>query len=207
METEQVIGHIERLSKAAKDATTLPAIRGVSAQITEFLKTFVGPRSSFLETAQQSYGSVEHWRESLIEVLSAFRSHIEAGLSGQVSPKRQAQIEIVSDFLEQSRILLETKDVHPATPIVLAGATLEEFLRNWVESDDLFLGGRKPSIDAYAQVLAAEAKISKQDHKDIIAWAGLRNHAAHGDWAEVSEKQRAAIMLEGINLFMRKYAK
>jgi hypothetical protein len=206
METEQIVGHIERLSKAAKDAKTLPAIRGVSAQITEFLKT-AGPRSSFLEAAQQSYGSVESWRENLIEVLSAFRSHIEAGLSGQISPKRQAQIEIVSDFLEQSRILLETKGVHPATPIVLAGATLEEFLRNWVESDDLSLGSRKPSIDAYAQVLVAEEKISKQDHKDIIAWAGLRNHAAHGDWAEVSERQRAAIMLEGINLFMRKYAK
>lgn len=206
METNQIIGHIERLSKAAKDAKTVPAIRGVSAQIAEFLKT-AGPRSSFLEAAQQSYGSVEYWRENLIEVLSAFRSHIEAGLSGQVSPKRQAQIEIVSDFLEQSRILLETKGVHPATPIVLAGATLEEFLRNWVESEDLSLGGRKPSIDAYAQVLVAEEKISKQDHKDIIAWAGLRNHAAHGDWAEVSEKQRAAIMLEGINLFMRKYAK
>lgn len=206
METEQVIGHIERLSKAAKDAKTFPAIRGVSAQITEFLKT-MGPRSSFLEAAQQTFGSVEHWRDNLLEILSAFRSHLEAGLSGQVTPKRQAQIEIVSDFLEQSRILLETKGVHPATPIVLAGATLEEFLRNWLEGDGLSLGSRKPSIDAYAQVLVAEEKISKQDHKDITAWAGLRNHAAHGDWAEVSEKQRAAIMLEGINLFMRKYAK
>lgn len=149
METEQVIGHIERLSKAAKDAKTLPAIRGVSAQITEFLK-IVGPRSSFLEAAQQTFGSVEYWRESLLEVLSAFRSHLEAGLSGQVSPKRQAQMEIVSDFLEQSRVLLETKGVHPASPIVLAGATLEEFLRNWVEGEGLPLGSRKPSIDAYA---------------------------------------------------------
>jgi hypothetical protein len=41
--------------------------------------------------------------------------------------------------------------------------------------------------------------------KDITSWGGLRNHAAHGEWDEVSDKKRVGLMLEGVNLFMRKY--
>jgi hypothetical protein len=113
---------------------------------------------------------------------------------------------VVSDFLEQAQHLLNGKGVHPAAPIVLVGATLEEFLRVWVEAAALPLGQRKPSLETYGQVLLTENLITKQDMKDITAWAGLRNHAAHGEWGEVADKQRAAIMLEGVNLFMRRYA-
>jgi hypothetical protein len=111
----------------------------------------------------------------------------------------------VSDFLDQANILLETKGVHPAAPCVLIGASLEEFLRNWIEQENLSLGNSKPSIDSYAKALRENELISKQDFKDITSWTGLRNHAAHGEWDEVSDKKRVSLMLEGINLFMRKY--
>ena len=41
------------------------------------------------------------------------------------------------------------------------------------------------------------------DIKDITSWAGIRNHAAHGEWDHVSDRARVRLMLEGINLFMR----
>ncbi len=47
--------------------------------------------------------------------------------------------------------------------------------------------------------------LTKQDGKDITAWAGTRNHAAHGEWDDVADKNRVSLMLEGANLFMRKY--
>lgn len=122
--------------------------------------------------------------------LENFRSYVEAELRGEVTPARRAQLDVVSDFLEQARTLLEAKVVHPAAPIVLVGATLEEFLRTWVESEGISLGNRKPSLDAYSQVLLAEGKITKQDMKDLTAWGGLRNHAACEEWAEVSDKHR-----------------
>ena len=46
---------------------------------------------------------------------------------------------------------------------------------------------------------------SWQDIKDITAWAGLRNDAAHGEWEEVKDRSKISLMLEGVNLFMRKY--
>jgi hypothetical protein len=115
------------------------------------------------------------------------------------------QTDVVSDFLDQATTLLNTKEVHPAAPTMIVGAALEEFLRNWVEEAGLSLQGKKPSIDAYAKTLREGDKITKQDLKDITSWAGLRNHAAHGEWNEVGDKNRIGLMLEGVNLFMRKY--
>ena len=97
--------------------------------------------------------------------------------------------------------------MHPAAPAVLGGAALEEFLRNWIEEANLPLGNKKASIDTYTGLLREADLITKQDAKDITAWAGIRNHAAHGEWDEVKDKQRIQLMLEGINLFMRKYTK
>ena len=102
--------------------------------------------------------------------------------------------------------LLETARVHPAAPAVLIGATLGEFLRTWVEAEGLSIGSRKPGLETYSQLLRDADLISKQDGKDITSWAGVRNHAAHGEWEDVGDKKRVALMLEGVNLFMRKYS-
>ena len=89
---------------------------------------------------------------------------------------------------------------------MLIGATLEEFLRNWIETVGLAINDVKPGIDTYSKILRTENLISKQDSKDITSWAGIRNHAAHGEWDEVADKKRIELMLEGVNLFMRKYS-
>lgn len=204
MDDATLIAQISRLEALVKKAEGhWPSMRGVQAQVCEFLGQFAGTKSAFYTMAQSAAGTQIQFM--LPAALDNFRSYIEAGLASEVTPERRAQLDVVSDFLEQAHTLIESKGVHPAAPIVLVGATLEEFLRTWVEGADLSLGQRKPSLDAYAQVLLTEDCISKQDMKDITAWGGLRNHAAHGDWAEVADKHRAALMLEGVNLFMRKY--
>jgi hypothetical protein len=130
---------------------------------------------------------------------------VEAGLKADISPERQAQLDVVSDFLEQAYRFISDRKVHPAIPATVIGATLEEYLRTWIEAEGLSLGNKKPGLQNYAIVLRDADLITKQDLKDITAWGGLRNHAAHGEWDEVSDKQRIEIMLEGVNLFMRKY--
>jgi hypothetical protein len=142
----------------------------------------------------------------IAEVLSSFIAHLEAGLVSGISPKRQAELDVVSDFLAQAHQLLESSKVHPAAPAVLIGATLEEFLRTWVEDAGLTLGGKNPSLDSYTKTLREVELITKQDVKDITAWAGIRNHAAHGEWQELGDRQRIRLMLDGVNLFMRRYS-
>ena len=177
------------------------------AEAKEFLRVYGGERSAFykqLAAVNQNWPS-ESIKKKVIEVLTAFMRYAENGLLEGVSIQRKAQLDVVSDFLSQAERLLSTKGVHPAAPTVLIGASLEEFLRNWVEDAGLSLSGKKPSLEAYANVLREADLITKQDMKDITSWGGLRNHAAHGEWEEVQNEQRVSLMLEGVNLFMRKY--
>ena len=181
---------------------------GAFIEAKEFLRVYAGERSTFFKSlAEVNYFEhTEGGMQSLLESnLRAFIEYVESGLLEGISIERKAQLDVVSDFLEQAHTLLNRKGVHPAAPAVIIGAALEEFLRNWAEEVELGLGGKKPSIDAYAKVLREADLITKQDIKDITSWAGLRNHAAHGEWDEVSDKNRISMMLEGVNLFMRKY--
>jgi hypothetical protein len=154
------------------------------------------------EVGDENYAS-----ENIVRILESYRDYVQAGLSADVSPERRAQLDVVSDFLDMAHTLLDTKGIHPAAPAVIIGASLEEFLRTWVEQENLSLGTRKPGMETYSQVLRDSELITKQDGKDITAWAGIRNHAAHGEWPEVAEVSRVSLMLEGVNLFMRKYTK
>lgn len=207
METEQVIHHAEELIEAANEIGERDdhIYRGLNARACDFLINFAGPKSSFLQQAKSIGGSPAYKGKCLAAVLQAFISHLDSGLVGGMSPKRQAELDVVSDLLEQAHTLLESKQVHPAAPAVLIGATLEEFLRTWCEDDELSLAGKKPGLDAYCKTLREAELITKQDVKDITAWSGIRNHAAHGEWEELGDKQRIKLMLEGVNLFMRRY--
>ncbi|MDK1119477.1 MAG: hypothetical protein QGM50_11915 [Anaerolineae bacterium] len=205
MDTEKLIEHTDRLIQKAGNPKT---IEGVYSEVAQFLRSYAGPKSEFLASVKvynpRSYGS-DYASKYISSVLISFKDYVKSGLLEELSPTRKAQIDVVSDFLEQAHTLLETSGVHPAAPAVLIGASLEEFLRNWIEEAGLSIGNKKPSLDSYAKTLRENELITKQDVKDITAWGGLRNHAAHGEWDQVSDKNRVMLMLEGINLFMRKY--
>jgi hypothetical protein len=178
---------------------------GDIAKVSEFLRVYAGPKSSFFQKASGITGSDQIIYNDLESILSGFIEYVRDGLHADVAPERKAQLDVVSDFLEQAQILLENKAVHAAAPLVLIGATLEEFLRTWVEAENISLGNKKPSLQNYADLLKEKDLITKQDVKDVTAWGGIRNSAAHGEWDAVADKARARLMLEGINLFMRKY--
>lgn len=204
MDTRELISHTDSfIERISEDNVT-----GIYAEICQFLTQYSGAKSSFL-TSVISYDPrkvADHYAsDNIKKILKSFKAYLEAGLHVGVSPERKAQIDVVSDFLEMAQTLLDTKGVHPAAPTVLIGATLEEFLRTWMEKEDLTLSGKKRSLQNYAEVLRAADLVNKQDVKDITSWGGLRNHAAHGEWEEVADKQRIGVMLEGVNLFMRKY--
>lgn len=210
MTPEQLIGKA-RLIIALVDK--IPATNGESqflgalSAAREFLRVYAGQESDFYKQVN----AFERWgfssgAKGTREVLLAFIAYVDAGLHGAVSPKRQAEIDVVSDFLAQASTLLGRDDCHPAAAAVLVGATLEEFLRTWVEDAGIDLNGKKPSISTYAQILRADDKVSKQDVKDIESWGGVRNAAAHGTWDEVNDRKRIALMLEGVNLFIRKHS-
>ena len=204
MDKEKLINNARKIIENAKNSN---GVGGTVAEATEFLRKYAGENSYFLEPLLK-FGFKTHDSHAVRHItssLEAFIRHVENDLHNEFSLERKAQIDVVSDFLEQAHLLLITKGVHPAAPTVITGACLEEFLRNWIEENDLSIVNKKPGLDAYAGALREANLITKQDMKDITSWCGLRNLAAHGKWDEVNDKKRIGIMLEHVNLFMRKY--
>ena len=173
----------------------------------EFIRQVAGQKSSFYERM----GDLTAWMsdaryETALEIVEAYRAYVSDGLDGTISLERRAQLDTVSDFLAQAQRLLDDRTVHPAAAVFLTGAVVEEFLRAWAQIAGLTIGNARPGIDAYAKTLRGADLVTVQDHKDITSWAGLRNHAAHGEWDKVADPQRARLMLEGVNLFMRQHS-
>jgi hypothetical protein len=205
MDTQELVKHAKRLRDKCGDTEQ---IVGTHAEACQFLKTYAGPHNTFLE-ALKSFDPAklaDDWASRKVSsIMQGYMDYVSAGLSIGISPERKAQLDVVSDYLEMANILLGTKEVHAAAPAMIIGATLEEFLRTWVEAEGLSLGNRKPGLEAYSQVLREADLLTKQDGKDITSWAGIRNSAAHGDWNDVADKTRIKVMLEGVNLFMRQH--
>lgn len=205
MESEELIrqakelrGRIQRYTQTSEGDHGNAA----KAQVCEFLRAFAGPKSAFLDQAEAASGWSKAMVATLTSILDSFIEYVQAGLATGISPERQAQIDVVSDILGQANTLLE-HNYHPAAAAILIGASLEVFLRTWVESEGLSIENAKPGIDTYCKTLRAADLILKQDVKDITSWAGVRNDAAHGEWDKVSDPKRIRLMLEGVNLFMR----
>jgi hypothetical protein len=176
-------------------------------QTLQLLEDYSGKSSHFYNHAYEAFGYSQDLRISYSrQALLALRSYAEKKLLKSVSSFKQAQIDVISDILDQAQTLLNKNEVHPAAAVTLIGAALEEFLRNWCVDEGLMEDGARESIDRYATALRQSDKITKTDVKDITSWGGRRNNAAHGYWDEVSDKQAAKLMLESVNLFMRKYA-
>jgi hypothetical protein len=203
MTKEEIIQHSKRIIEKTRDNS-----HGGLTQAREFLRVYAGEETSFYKTLSQikSSASNDYKYGRVKGVLTSFIEFVENDLLRSISLEREIQIETVSDYLEQAENLLNDKKVHPAAPAVIIGASLEEFLRNWLEDSGFELSTIKNSLDAYSTELRKQNKITKQDLKDIISWGGTRNDAAHGHWENVEDRKRIKLMLEGVNLFMRKYS-
>lgn len=125
--------------------------------------------------------SLSPWAEAhaMADVLEGWANFQETGLASSPPFEVRARIEAASDLMEQVEILLSDRDVHPVAPIVIAGAALEERLRALVLQHGCTPSGR--GIDAYGAALKAAEVVDGQEVKQVTAWAGLRNRAAHGE--------------------------
>ena len=205
MEPETLIAQANRIVKESK---TPGRVIGALAEARELTRTYAGQKSAFYLTLQEirQTWSDDYIASYVVQALEGFVRYVDNGLLEGMSIERQARIDVVSDILEQAQILLNAKDVHGAAPAVLIGAALEEFLRTWAEDSELKPGNRKPGIETYSALLREADLVSKQDAKDIVVWGGIRNSAAHGEWDAVADKARVRLMLEGVNLFMRRHS-
>jgi len=204
MTKEELIQQAKRISQSANRN-----INSALVEAKEFLRNYAGKDSSFFSAVNQLRYDPNFPKgitPLVISILDSFIHYVENDLLRSISLEREIQIDTVSDYLEQAETLLNDSKIHPGAPAVIIGASLEEFLRNCLEDEEVDLSSIKNNLDAYSKELRSKELITKQDMKDLTSWGGIRNDAAHGRWEEVNDKSKVKIMLEGINLFMRKYS-
>ena len=134
MTKEQLIFQANRISGTVKTD-----LHGAMAEAKEFLKTYGGENNAFLNSLNDIRGgaSYDYTISKIESVLKSFIQYIENDLLRSISLQREIQIETVSDYLEQAETLLNNNSVHPAAPAVIIGASLEEFLRTWLEEEKI----------------------------------------------------------------------
>jgi hypothetical protein len=181
-------------------------VRGRAVAALAFLEEWAGADSQWVIRAKEVFDSLgdhqsmESGARSVGDLLSEWAQQLE---SGTVRLRREALLGLLTastDLMQQVRTLNEDRQVHPAAPILLAGAAVEIALRGAVEDLGLSLTER-PSISSYARCLRSNGTLNAGDIKDVDAIGGVRNDAAHGHFEDLS-RERAGLMEQQVNIFL-----
>jgi hypothetical protein len=106
--------------------------------------------------------------------------------------------DLFSDFLEMAEYFLEEGYKDPAA--VMAGGVLEEHLRKLTSKHGITIPP-KPQLHSMNSDLAKAGAYGKNEQKQVTAWAGLRNDAAHGNYAKYAIEE-IRVMIMGLRDFI-----
>lgn len=162
----------------------------------------VGHNSVYYEQAKTILDSSSHswgYLAGLIGVVGALLHNIRAGYLKAL--EELVHGEVFGDFLEMAQYLLDKGYKDAAA--VIAGSTLEAHLKQLCKKADISVDvGSKPKrADMINNELAKKEAYSKLDQKNVTAWLGLRNSAAHGNY-EAYDKEQVNLLISSIRDFI-----
>jgi len=134
-----------------------------------------------------------------LAVLKAIRHEIEQGWLTKITTLISA--DIFADFMEMAEHLLEANYKDAAAVII--GSTLEEHLRQLCDAHGIDKTILKVTdiVPKKAETLNIDLKAAFVytgiEQKQVTAWLGLRNAAAHGKYSEYTQEQ-VALMYSGV---------
>ena len=112
--------------------------------------------------------------------------------------------DLFSDFLEMATHLVENEYKDAAA--VMVGSTLEVHIRNLCDKHGVATtsGRRLKKAELLNAELTKEGVYTKLDQKNVTAWLGLRNDAAHGNYSEYT-KEQVKLLVESVRNFITRY--
>lgn len=138
----------------------------------------------------------------LAAILVALRTDYEAGYLQGIEELVHA--DVFADFLEMADELLRKHYKDAAAVIV--GSVLEEHLRKLAAKSGVptMVAGRPKKADTINAELTKAAAYNPLQQKQITAWLGLRNDAAHGHY-DAYDSSQVSLMLSGVRDFLLRY--
>jgi hypothetical protein len=90
---------------------------------------------------------------------------------------------------------------------VIVGSLLEQHLRDLCTKSQIPIeaNGKRKKADTLNAELAGKAVYSKLEQKNVTAWLGLRNEAAHGNYTAYGPDQ-VALLIQSIEAFMGRFS-
>lgn len=155
------------------------------------------------EAAYKQYGRDNgHIITVLTGILRALKADYEAGRLRSVSELIHA--EMFSSFIEMAEHL--HAEGYKDAAAVIAGSVLEGHLKRLCVKHTILIeaNGKPKKADTLNSELAAAGVYSKLDQKNVTAWLGLRNHAAHGQYDDYT-KEQVALLLQATSDFISRY--
>ena len=112
--------------------------------------------------------------------------------------------DVFGDYLDMASHLL--KSGYKDAAAVLAGGTLEVHIRKMCNKLSISTshGGKPKKTESLNSDLAKQGAYIKLDQKNVTAWLGLRNHAAHGHYSEYT-KDQVELFLQGVQDFVTRH--
>ncbi len=173
------------------------------------IRRLAPPGSAYLEQMESvlknTLKSISRSRDEEVEfrlrgILSALRGDFEAGRLQSFQELIHA--DLFSDFLEMAEYFMQEGYKDPAA--VIAGGVLEEHLRKLCGKHGVTISS-KPKLETMNSDLAKTGAYNKNDQKQVTAWAGLRNDAAHGNYKNYGDGE-VKLMVAGIREFISRNA-
>lgn len=186
----------------ASDVLSTFQVAALIARCVAAVERAAGRQSKYSQRVAQVISQHDHdWNRlaRAVGVVDALLHDVQQGFNKSLEELLHA--DVFSDFLEMAQHLLDSGYKDAAA--VVTGSTLEAHLKQLagkhgvpVEKD-----GKPKKTDALNSDLAKGNAYSKLDQKNVTAWLGLRNNAAHGNYAEF-DKSQVALLVQGVRDFI-----
>jgi len=186
----------------ASDVLTLTEVRDLRTRCLAAIERGAGRRSVYFETASAIEDKPSHEWNYLAAQIGIAKSLLSDIRDGYLrSLEEIVHADVFADFLEMADHL--TKSGYKDAAAVIAGSTLESHLRGLCAKHEVAseVSGYPKRADAINADLVKAGAYSKLDQKSITAWLGLRNDAAHGNYAAYDNTQ-VAVLISGIRDFI-----
>lgn len=171
--------------------------------VLSFISQFYGEKHPYYIEFHSKDSDYAPTIEESLGILEAIADEIDQGWHKSI--RGVVSAELFSDFIEMANHLLD--EGYKDAAAVMLGSTLEEHLRqlarnNGIEVEIESKGKIRPKKADVLNADLVKADIySKLDQKNIIAWLGLRNDAAHGKYDNYSKGQ-VVFFSQALNDFM-----
>jgi len=162
----------------------------------------VGKNSVYYETANRVLNEQNHDWGHLAGLVGVVQSLLFDLRNGYLkSLEELIHSDVFADFLEMAEHLTDAG--YKDAGAVIAGSTLEAHLRKLGLKHGVSAssGGKPPKADALNAQIVKAGGYSKLDQKNVTAWLGLRNDAAHGNYTAY-DKNQVGLLVSGIRDFI-----